>query len=423
MKNVVLIVLYVIIGHNSILSQNLWEKIKSPTTKNLQKLIFVDSLNGWAVGDSGIIVHTSDGGSSWSIQNSGIDLDIRSASFPDTNRGWALAWTIAPPYGTIILKTQDGGLSWKNEFYNGNDVFLNSIYFSDSLNGWIGGNYTGILYTTDGGKGWNQSQIDSFSGFPIYDFVFSNKNNGFASAGRTDIMGVIYKTTDGGKSWKGKSVSADPIQKLFYKDSIFIVGVGGDLEFGAGFISSRDGGANWVYKTLNFYGAAIGLSFRNPSEGWASVKGGFFGRFLVTNDTGNTWKEYAPPDSAFISDVTFTDSSHGYAVGLNGIILKYKSNSTSIWDKVESPFGYSLNQNYPNPFNPSTTISFSIAKREYVIIKIYNLLGEELRSFEYLMEKGGHEIKFTSGNLSSGTYIYTISAGEYRASKKMMILK
>src|ERR1039458_4693511 len=104
---------------NQTFCQNLWKIIKSPTTQNLQKVVFVDSLTGWAVGDSGIVIHT--------------------LTFPNKNIGWALAWTTAPPYGTIILNTFDGGNSWKNQVFNGQDVFLNSIYFIDSLNGWIGG--------------------------------------------------------------------------------------------------------------------------------------------------------------------------------------------------------------------------------------------------------------------------------------------
>ena len=408
---------------NQTFCQNLWKIIKSPTTQNLQKVVFVDSLTGWAVGDSGIVIHTSDAGNNWNVQNSGISLDIRSVTFPNKNIGWALAWTTAPPYGTIILNTFDGGNSWKNQVFNGQDVFLNSIYFIDSLNGWIGGNYSGILYTTDGGQIWNQAAIDSFAGFPIYNFVFTNKDYGFASGGSIDFMGVIYKTTDGGKNWTGKSVAADPIQKIYFLDSINIVGIGGDLEFGSGFIKSTNAGIDWIYKTLNIYGTGLGLSFRTASEAWVPLKGVFYGRFLITNDSGNTWHEYIAPDSLFMSDIVFTDSLHGYAVGLNGSILKYKGIITSVQEPVEVPSVFYLRQNYPNPFNPSTTIAFFISEKANVILKIYDIMGREVKSFEQHMEIGEHNIKITSDNLSSGVYIYTLFANKYMASKKMIILK
>src|SRR5674476_619537 len=94
-----------------------------------------------------------------------------------------------------------------------------------------------VFFILQMGGIWNQAAIDSLSGLPIQNFVFANKDYGFASGGSIDIMGVIYKTTDGGKNWTGKSVAADPIQKLYFIDSMNIVGIGGDLEFGSGFIN------------------------------------------------------------------------------------------------------------------------------------------------------------------------------------------
>jgi aminopeptidase N len=92
------------------------------------------------------------------------------------------------------------------------------------------------------------------------------------------------------------------------------------------------------------------------------------------------------------------------------------------------PASFQLKQNYPNPFNPSTKIEFSIPTRSIVTIKVYNELGEEITQ---LMNEekiaGTYTLQFSSkqGNkvLPSGIYIYTITAGTYTESKKMMILK
>ncbi len=88
------------------------------------------------------------------------------------------------------------------------------------------------------------------------------------------------------------------------------------------------------------------------------------------------------------------------------------------------PKEFSLLQNYPNPFNPSTTISYSIPKESVVDIKVYNILGQEVRTLINQRQKPGtYKIIFEGKNLASGVYFYTIKAGEYNSVKKMLLLK
>jgi hypothetical protein len=88
------------------------------------------------------------------------------------------------------------------------------------------------------------------------------------------------------------------------------------------------------------------------------------------------------------------------------------------------PSVYSLDQNYPNPFNPATTIKFSIPQSSKVTLKIYDVLGREVSTLvNDTRNAGNYEVSFDASNLSSGMYIYTIQAGDYSASKKMMLLK
>ncbi len=91
---------------------------------------------------------------------------------------------------------------------------------------------------------------------------------------------------------------------------------------------------------------------------------------------------------------------------------------------VSVPEVYSLNQNYPNPFNPSTVISYSIPKQSIVTLKVYNLLGELVTTLvDQPQSAGNHEFKFNAGHLSSGVYFYSIKAGSFFQTKKMMLLK
>ncbi|WKZ68063.1 MAG: FlgD immunoglobulin-like domain containing protein [Melioribacteraceae bacterium] len=104
-------------------------------------------------------------------------------------------------------------------------------------------------------------------------------------------------------------------------------------------------------------------------------------------------------------------------------------NSVTSVEEDIVPVTYSLDQNYPNPFNPATTISYSLPKATYVTVKIYNTLGQEVKTLlSQDMKAGVHSINWIGDNnygqkISSGTYIYQIVAGEFMQAKKMVLLK
>ncbi len=88
------------------------------------------------------------------------------------------------------------------------------------------------------------------------------------------------------------------------------------------------------------------------------------------------------------------------------------------------PLSFALNQNYPNPFNPTTTISYSVPEKSFVTIKVYNVLGNVVASLvNNQIEAGEHNVQFNANELSSGVYFYTITAGNFSATKKLMLLK
>jgi serine protease len=85
---------------------------------------------------------------------------------------------------------------------------------------------------------------------------------------------------------------------------------------------------------------------------------------------------------------------------------------------------FSLSQNYPNPFNPATIISFSIPSSQLVSLKLYDLLGREVKILlNKFMEAGNHRIEVDSRGLTSGVYFYKIIAGSYSETKKMLLAK
>jgi hypothetical protein len=110
---------------------------------------------------------------------------------------------------------------------------------------------------------------------------------------------------------------------------------------------------------------------------------------------------------------------NGSEMIINNHLTKLTIRSTGL-----IPAEFTLEQNYPNPFNPSTKIRFDLPQQNFVTIKVYNMLGQELATLinENLMA-GRHEIDFNAKGLSSGVYIYKITAGQFVQSKKMTLIK
>ena len=98
---------------------------------------------------------------------------------------------------------------------------------------------------------------------------------------------------------------------------------------------------------------------------------------------------------------------------------------TDIEDVADQvPTEFVLQQNYPNPFNPTTNIMFSIPQNEIVKIKVFNILGQEVQELvNKQMSAGLHKVEFDASHLTSGVYIYSIQAGHFSSTKKMLLIK
>jgi hypothetical protein len=88
------------------------------------------------------------------------------------------------------------------------------------------------------------------------------------------------------------------------------------------------------------------------------------------------------------------------------------------------PVGFELMQNYPNPFNPSTKISWLSPESSHQVLKVYDVLGNEIATLvEGFTEAGYHTIDFNAAGLASGVYIYRLISGNYTETKKMVLLR
>lgn len=99
-------------------------------------------------------------------------------------------------------------------------------------------------------------------------------------------------------------------------------------------------------------------------------------------------------------------------------------NVVGIDDQGSLPLAFDLKQNYPNPFNPSTSIQYAIGNRQFVQIKIYDVLGNEITTLvNEVKPQGRYEVNFNAGSLANGVYIYKIQTGDFISSKKMILIK
>ncbi|PIX00121.1 MAG: hypothetical protein COZ80_01840 [Ignavibacteria bacterium CG_4_8_14_3_um_filter_37_9] len=101
----------------------------------------------------------------------------------------------------------------------------------------------------------------------------------------------------------------------------------------------------------------------------------------------------------------------------------YKKGNTEE-EPLTKNFSFSLDQNYPNPFNPVTSIKYQLQKNGTVTLKIFDILGNEVKTLvSGFKEKGEYTVQFDASLLPSGMYVYQLRADEYTSTKKMLLLK
>jgi hypothetical protein len=185
--------------------------------------------------------------------------------------------------------------------------------------------------------------------------------------------------------------------------------------------------------------------FMSPDESYLiftsplRVGSGGYDLWICFKKTNNTWTEpvnmgqnintaldeYGPRVTQDGNYLFFTRDNVGtsmdiYWVSAN-IIDSLKSVTVSINNQFENIASeYKLFQNYPNPFNPSTVISYSLPVNSFVSLKVYNILGKEITTLANCVEKSGsHDITLNTNNLnlSSGIYLYTLTATDINTNK------
>ncbi len=398
-KGIIALFFFILVsgGFTTSHAQGSWEVVDLPTEQHLRSVYFTDSLYGWAVGDTGTIVHTNDGGESWTVQDAGTANKIVHVFFLDRQTGWASSWNYTGFFGTLLLKTTNGGATWIAEPYPEDNIFMNCILFLDSLTGWMGGSPHALVKTIDGGQSWIQASIDTsaLAFFPVLNVYFYDEDHGYACGGMFDIAGVTWSTSNGGEIWypiNNEDAPADEVHGMHLFGPLNVQGAGGDPDqgYGVAMIRTSNGGVDWDYEELSMPGNAFDIDFRNNTEAWAPL--GPQQNLIYSLDAGISWTQIPCPENVSIFDMIFPDSLHGYAVGYHGAFIKYKPQGVGVEEHDGLDIGMRI---FPNPAYQQLVVQFDLRTGE----------GENWR---------GGEIKFIDnyGRIVKKIILNDLSGGE-----------
>ena len=307
------------------------QKKEKTMSEDFLSVSFPVEKEGWVCGRWGVVLHTADGGKTWTLQSSGIENTLASIYFVDPQNGWAVG------NGGTIIHTTDGGKTWEKQ-KSPVPFYLMKVYFVTPLKGWIVGEQTHILYTIDGGKTWDIQFKDE--DYILKSISFCDPLHGWA----VGEYGYIYHTENGGATWRKQSghfgfsektgvVIGDPF--LFDVAAIdpqtaWSVGIDGYV------IRTVDGGKTWKEVKTD---APKTQLFCVASNRIGAVLIGGNGTFLISTDNGKTWKnpKFEPPIIyGWVYGIAKRGSSEFVAVGWEGsIYLSDSKNPLSSWHRVK----------------------------------------------------------------------------------------
>jgi photosystem II stability/assembly factor-like uncharacterized protein len=321
-----------------------------------------------------------------------------------------------------IYKSTDNGIIWNPVNYG----LTNLCVLSFTVNGnylFAGTRYGGVFRSTDNGDSWTAVN-SGLTNLQIYALI-SVDNNIFAGT----FGNGVFRSTNNGNNWTAANGGIiDPYITTFISNGSKILAGSGNKIY-----RSSNYGGNWTATTSYGFTYVTSLvSKRNHIFSGNDVTTGS-GVYKTTNN-GDTWKDISQGlgtgsvQSLLIAGnyiYAGTDFHSIWRRDLNEIITEVQETQSTLPDK------FSLSQNYPNPFNPATTIRYTIPENGkqkmeigLVVLKVNDILGKEVETL--VNEKkspGTYEVTFDGSRLSSGIYFYTLAAGDFKETKKSVLLK
>jgi photosystem II stability/assembly factor-like uncharacterized protein len=282
-----------------------WTAQTSGTVQNLWGVDFVDSVHGWAVGDTSVILTTINGGATWSPQTwPGLATSFYAVDFVDTQHGWAVG------SGGVIAATANGGATWSSQ-PSGTVMDLAGVNFVDAQHGWVTGDAGLILATSDGGATWT---LQSAAGPPpgsLIDLDFVDLQHGWIAG----MNGAILATANGGATWTPQtSGTANGLYAIDFIDQQHGWATGDGI-----ILATTNGGASWVKQSgggVWQYLTFLDVAATSPQTAWLAGQWALIGS---TVNAGATWNGQIVGEQ-ILGGISFVGNQHGWTVGNLGVI-------------------------------------------------------------------------------------------------------
>ena len=387
------------------------------------------------------VLRTTNGGASW--ENVGGNVPVPNGFQPcifaiDANTAIFSCYDGTPVISSYVYKTTNGGANWTLVFTQGDNAYISGIWIKPNnegfMVGWPVGGRWSLWKTTNAGNNWDSTGLY----IPETDPSVWSFENGLFCLNNQIWFGArnrgIYYSSNSGASWFLQDVTwtgyAYPSAIWFENNNH------GYSSADRNIIRTETSGMIWTV-TPNSSGTEIIKGITGIGNYWWYVRF-LSNKIYYTSNDGDTWVvQYTAPTNSGYNHITKgrNGSSKIWAARIDGGISVY-TGSLGI-TKIESsvPERFELYQNFPNPFNPTTKIKFAVPldsrlrRNDKVLLIIYDALGREVQTLvNESLQPGMYEVEWPApagngSNFASGIYYYSLETGNFKDSKKMVLIK